>query len=293
MKICIDISKKRALDAAKMNRAICLMRPEPKEADLQSTGEAIVHASPQEMATVVVQPPSVTSGSASGDGGDDDMPPPPPPKLIKQSSTSIPSANLSAVLGPLASSYHSVYSRQQKIAGGRDFVGMRDYYAMLKMLRVSILNTAKQSQAVINRNALDNAIYRNFGGKPLLLEATVRIFRNRCYSNNGHHYEDELDAKAWSMNSHQRADIYSSKPPTLQLIHENLKDNSARHLMVLTRQGAALALLLNQGTVSLSESVVLVGSDFEEDRAELRLVQQINQVKRAMASGKVGAHRHE
>ena len=33
-----------ALDAAKMNRAVCLQRPEPKASDLQATGEAIVHA---------------------------------------------------------------------------------------------------------------------------------------------------------------------------------------------------------------------------------------------------------
>ena len=32
---------------------------------------------------------------------------------------------------------------------------------------------------------------------------------------------------------------------------------------------------------------MLIGSDFEEDRSELRLVQQINEVKRAMAAGRV------
>ena len=33
---------------------------------------------------------------------------------------------------------------------------------------------------------------------------------------------------------------------------------------------------------------MLIGSDFEEDKSELRLVQQINEVKRAMGGGSGG-----
>jgi hypothetical protein len=47
---------------------------------------------------------------------------------------------------------------------------------------------------------------------------------------------------------------------------------------VLTRQGAALPLLVGAGVLRHRDCTVLVGSAFEEDRGELRLVQQINQV---------------
>jgi hypothetical protein len=286
-----------ALDAAKMNRAICLMRPEPKEADLQSTGESIVYAAPPEPA------PTPPTTSSEGAAAEDDEPPP-PPSLAR--STSIPTADLSSVLGPLASAYHSVYSRQQKIAGGRDFIGMRDYYSMLKMLRGSILKTARSGvhgslKSKLDPQALDNAIYRNFGGKPILLTATIQIFRKKCFedititgrfnnknnSSNKNNDEDDDDELYQIMKNNKNSKYQFSKPPTLDLINENLNDQNARHLMVLTKQGAALPLLLNANAITLTDSVVLVGSDFEEDRAELRLVQQINQVKRAMAAGKV------
>ena len=57
--------------------------------------------------------------------------------------------------------------------------------------------------------------------------------------------------------------------------------------MVLTHQSAALPLMLGAGLLVHSSITVLVGSQFAEDRSELRLVQQINEVKRAMAAGRI------
>ena len=138
-----------ALDAAKMNRAVCLQRPEPLEADLHATGEAIVraavptphaenedeeeeaahHASSNEKGTVAYTPTSV-------------CPPPLPtptnrtkvqPSAKTLTSSSRGESSLSAVLGPLAMAYHAVYTQQRELSGGRDFVGMRDYYSLLKV----------------------------------------------------------------------------------------------------------------------------------------------------------------
>ena len=51
--------------------------------------------------------------------------------------------------------------------------------------------------------------------------------------------------------------------------------------------GSSAAAAAAAGRYQGRACTVLIGSDFEEDRSELRLVQQINEVKRAMAAGRV------
>ncbi len=267
-----------ALDAAKMNRAVCLQRPEPKASDLQATGEAIVHA-------------AAAVASAAGHGDDK-----------KSASLSLLMGDLSTTLHPLAAAYHTVYTQQQQLSGGRDFIGMRDYYSMLKSLRgglISMLGSKRQSglMDLLNAKTLDLALRRNFGGKPKLLAATLQVFREHCYDLSARGGKDE-DGGLSGLSS----------VPTLDLVKANLEDASARHLMLLTRHSAALPLLFGAGILVHASSsqdrakskqgvlegayrgrscTVLIGSDFEEDKSELRLVQQINEVKRAMGSGKV------
>ena len=76
-------------------------------------------------------------------------------------------------------------------------------------------------------------------------------------------------------------------PPTRALIAANLADPQARHLMVITRQGAALKLLFGCGLLRRDRCDVLVASQFAGDASELALIQQINAVKRAMGAGRV------
>ena len=142
-----------ALDAAKMNRAVCLQRPEPLEADLHATGDAIVRAAvpPPYLEDEEGDAQRVTSNEkdtfAHEPSLDSPLQPLPPthkpPSLnrtkaqpIAKSSPSSSSddSSLSAVLGPLAMAYHAVYTQQRDLSGGRDFVGMRDYYSLLKEL---------------------------------------------------------------------------------------------------------------------------------------------------------------
>jgi hypothetical protein len=99
-----------SLDAAKMNRAVCLQRPEPRASDLQATGESIVHAATT--TAVGGGGGDAESGAAAAGGG---------------GGKGLSSVGLSSVLHPLAAAYHTVYTQQQQISGGRDFVGMRDY----------------------------------------------------------------------------------------------------------------------------------------------------------------------
>lgn len=77
-------------------------------------------------------------------------------------------------------------------------------------------------------------------------------------------------------------------PTALELAKANLEDTSpyCRHLMLLTESSAALRLLFECGLLKRNKTVVLVGSQFLRDvNSELRMVHQINEVKRAMRNG--------
>src|SRR5690606_34189920 len=74
--------------------------------------------------------------------------------------------------------------------------------------------------------------------------------------------------------------------PVLECVRSNLQSHDVRHLMLLTRNDTALSLLFGCGLLQQSQVDILVGSRFKEDLAELHLVQQINQVKQAMAAGR-------
>lgn len=80
------------LDPAKMNRAICLQRPEPTEDDILLTGKSII-----------------SGGAAEGGAGDDDA-------EGSSSAASQPqaiAAKLGRWLDALARAYHEVYGSQK------------------------------------------------------------------------------------------------------------------------------------------------------------------------------------
>ena len=168
-----------------MNRAVCLMRPEPLEADLQATGEAIVHAAPPQTLKPLSQRPAASAAAAAGSWeGEQQLPPAPPAPPPLARSTSLGSDALGHVLRPLAAAYHQVYHKQRELSqaptpagaeaeaqasdGGetvasdavaalaagpeRDFVGMRDYYSMLRMLRAQLLEAAHTADALAKAN---------------------------------------------------------------------------------------------------------------------------------------------
>ena len=79
---------------------------------------------------------------------------------------------------------------------------------------------------------------------------------------------------------------YRFRVPTLELVRSNLQDRTSRHIMLLTHNAAALALLFDCGLLRELEVDVLFGSRFPDDVSELQLVQQVNRVKMAMAAGR-------
>ena len=166
-------------------------------------------------------------------------------------------------LQPLALAYHEVYTTQD----GRDFVGMRDYYQLIKLLRKSL---AEETGGELTPRMLAVALCRSFGGKSALLQQILQACFKRCFG-----------LLLWHAGEAEAPQVL---PNVRELIDSNLGDSSARHLMLLTRNGSALPLLFATGLIQPS-TPVLFGSSYPDDQTELFLIGQINAVKDAMAEG--------
>uniref|UniRef100_A0A7R9YCP3 Uncharacterized protein n=1 Tax=Pinguiococcus pyrenoidosus TaxID=172671 RepID=A0A7R9YCP3_9STRA len=162
------------------------------------------------------------------------------------------------LLNTLARAYYSVYSVQE----GRDFIGMRDYYHLLKFLR----NEIKAGRRLDSR-LLIHGLSRNFNGKPEVFSRVMQIFEAECRAH----------VRRWNV---------EDRPTSRELIGMNLRDKGARHLMLITVNGAALPVMFGCGLVNHESAEVLVGSQFPDDQSELALVQAINKVKNAMSVGR-------
>ena len=167
------------------------------------------------------------------------------------------SSVLDKYLQPLAEAYHKIYTQQK----GRDFVGMRDYYNLVKLLRGEL--TKQGRKAKFTGDLLTFGLARNFGGKRDLMNDVFNSFHTACFGN----------VKNLII------------PDVTNLIRENLTDPMARHLMLLTKNSSALPLMFGCGLLDERTTKVLVGSEFKDDRTELHLITQINEVKLAMAEG--------
>jgi len=154
----------------------------------------------------------------------------------------------------LARAFHKIYSEQKKeSSNGRDFIGLRDYYSLLKLLRdevgqqknVDILDTS------LNAELLSKAVARNLGGKPSAMHYILSTFHEFCI----HSASSVADILGESAANLQTKDSkYPPPPTTLSLIKENLSSRDARHLMLLTLNDSALYLLF--GCKAISESNV-------------------------------------
>ena len=159
----------------------------------------------------------------------------------------------------LAAAYHEVYNGQQE---GKMMFGMRDYYAFLKLLRRKMATVKKKFG--MTSEVLTLTVSRNFGGKASMLKWANKVFHMHCLG----------------------FPPASGPPPVRLLIADSLKDADARHMMLFTRDSAALDLLFGAKLVDPATCTVMVGSSFKEDSAELELIQQINQVRHTMAAGR-------
>ena len=60
---------------------------------------------------------------------------------------------------------------------------------------------------------------------------------------------------------------------------------SARHLMLLTRNNAALSVVFDVGILAHRNTEVLFGSDFPADKTDLQALVNLQRIKNAMATG--------
>lgn len=267
------------LDPAKMNRAVCLQRPDPTEDDMASTGSTIVRGDLSSGSDLAETGGKSTSRGAASGGT----------KGQERTET-----ELKALLTPLAKAYHEVYTTQ----AGRDFIGMRDYYCLLKLLRREVMggrNGKGEGEGGITATRLTHALCRSFGGKPALLNRILKVFHAQVslatgslptVTSTGTVYVPVLWHDAPAAERLKRAlkaaetllDNMPDKPTVPALIAESLADPTARHLMCLTHNGSALALLFGTGLVSRDpkKTTVLEGSSFEDDVAsDYYLVSQV------------------
>jgi hypothetical protein len=169
-----------SLDAAKMNRAIHLSQPDPSEDDLFLTSRAILES-------------YGNNNSSSGSGGS------------HQSSTVL---HKEQELQNLARAYYNYNCVQSQ----PNFHGLRDFYSLIKALRITRHNNNNAPLRQQLSQGLGMAVWRNFGGSPNDIDTFSGILKE----NLGH-------------------ELLLQKPPSVvDLVKENFHDKDARHLMLIT-----------------------------------------------------------
>ena len=152
-------------------------------------------------------------------------------------------------------------------AGFANFVGLRDFYAFIKLLDRSLLSGATS----LPPELLALAVQRSFSGIPnkLLEKVILEPFFRHCHT-----------------------DAISQRLEVPELLHSNLADLAnpeleqvgARHLMVFGPSASMVARLLEElGTKQ--PVTVIVGSSFPGDRSMGAIYQGIARIKHAMEMG--------
>lgn len=207
------------LDAAKMNRAIHLSRPDMDIEELFETGKAI----------------SRTDSSASSLCSDE-------------------------TLKALAEAYDK-YKRKQRI---QNFHGLRDYYALIKY--VSRHMSKKQSSCDDKTDevtVIQKGFQRNFGGLESGPSEISELFLSSVKKNSD---------LIWNVE---------------EIITENLGDELARHLMLVTSGDSALGILVRCLEKLERKYVVMFGSKFEEDQTEEYSYRILNRIILCMETGNI------
>ena len=271
------------LDSSKMNRAICLQRPEPSDADILLTSENIMKTTSES----TEEAPAATTVLA------------PLPETLKKR-TSKPKKGSAAVSVPtpitpttqavsskwlqqLGRMYLYIYTHQKELLQtSRDYIGMRDYYSMLKYIKNKVTSSGDLSH--IPTVTLVNAIARNFGGHTNSIPVLLPLFYEACFSDSKDMSQIALETTVKSDKSYM-----TYLPPTTELIRDNLHESeNIRNLMILSKNANVINVIFGCALVDATPGSVrcLVGSRFKDDLEEMHLIQQINLVRQAMAEGK-------
>ena len=117
------------------------------------------------------------------------------------------------------------------------------------------------------------AICRNFGGKRALLASVIQTMLKELKKGGQNRGKEKEEIEENEMGVGE-----VRYPPLSRLIVDNVSSSSSRHLMLLTKNCSALWLLFGCGMVERENAKVIIGSDFVEDKSELFIIQQLNEV---------------
>jgi len=176
---------------------------------------------------------------------------------------------VSNLLHSLARAYSQIY-QGQKIKP--DFYGLRDFYALVRDLYAALQAEhlrvqTRQSTRNIEFTALRRAVAHNFNGQGA--EEFSRLF--------------SIYLKTTQINS---TDKNIEAPSPLQVIKQNLKARDrVRHLMLLTKNDAALQILLDFDIVQHGSIKILFGSDYPNDQNDTYVCRMIQQIRMSMEKG--------
>ncbi len=162
----------------------------------------------------------------------------------------------SRCLQSLARAYAAVYASQTK----RDFWGLREFYSTIRFINHALTVEKRELDGTV----VMNAVQRNFGGRPMEMDHVLREF---------------FMSLGYIMERVPRL-------PVIELIRENVNSQQARHLMLLTKNNAALGALFDMNLLKHLQSEVIFGSEFPNDQTDLQICLNLQKIKTCMASGK-------
>jgi len=192
----------------------------------------------------------------------------------------VKSANLKGYLHALARAYSQTYHQQEH----PDFWGLREFYSTVRSINVALQRrkqltleeadagnveadadaAADASAVTLDSEVLLNSVLRNFGGRPHEMTRIIRCFF------------DELGLPL--SDSWRETSIES-------LVLQNIQEPDARHLMLLTKNNAALSLLFDREILRQEKTEIIFGSDFPLDQTDLQICLNIQRIKVCMAEG--------
>ena len=177
--------------------------------------------------------------------------------LSKTAQGMVRNVQLDGYLRSIARAYNAVYNGQTQ----QDFWGLREFYSIVRHINLRL--TEGKGRA-FDASVLVDAVQRNFGGKPEEMEGVLSTFFN------------EIGLSSAS----------ATTASVVSLVRDNIGSTVSRHLMLLTKNGAALRLLFGKALLTYGDTEIIFGSDFPSDKNDLQIMQNLQQVKLCMAQGR-------
>lgn len=296
------------LDAAKMNRAVLVMRPDISYEDIENTARSITADSKNNNMSIDDDSVSGVGGAHAGKEEEED-------KMVIDLSNSFSKKTISddkpqlRYISAVSKAFHKIISTPQQPQHQPQnqrqmidkFVGMRDFYFLLKQICCSYVNDNQQPQKndhIITEDAILFAICRNFGGNESVRDIVIQETMKQLYVNDHVEQKNTFSKKVNNSVSLIRSNLNVFSSSNISSISDmNLKTtqqhnrfdhhrNNCRNLMVISENGLSfLAMHYLMGEISCKRHIIIC-SDFPEDKkSEYYLCRKMNEIKIAMSKG--------